>query len=89
MSDTLRDQGDERMSQIDRVMELERALDENRVLHTLCDSYLAAEANLAAAVANERERCAKVCEDLETKFKHRDYDLSEGARQCAHAIRSI
>lgn len=36
-----------------------------------------------------REECAKECERFEKIFRHKDYDLSEGSRQCAAAIRRM
>lgn len=51
---------------------------------------------IAAAVAAERERCAKVCERIEAAkwagWKQRgdmlDHGASDGAAECAAAIRS-
>jgi hypothetical protein len=43
----------------------------------------------AAAVAAERERCAKVCDDLHHKWRwDNDPDSDSGPRECAAAIRS-
>lgn len=40
--------------------------------------------DLQAAVLAEREACAKLCEDLSTKW----YDEGGSARDCVHAIRA-
>lgn len=42
---------------------------------------------IRAAVASERERCAKVCEDEAEGLAWSDKDALNGARDCADAIR--
>lgn len=44
-----------------------------------------------AAVAAERDRCAKLCESVASEFDHSDEDaqaLSIGAQSCAYKIRA-
>jgi hypothetical protein len=69
-----------RISDLARMGELERELAEIKEQLRLCnvDQFTTA-AELAEAVAKERERCAKVCEEF--------YSVENIAQKCAAAIR--
>jgi len=65
---------------IDFAQQLERELAEAKEQLRLCNvDQLTTAAELADAVAKERERCAKVCEEF--------YSVENIAQKCAAAIR--
>jgi len=70
-----------------RVEQLERELAEARDQLRLCnvDQFTTA-AELSEAIANERERCAKVCEKMANSRYLLD-DERQVAHSCADAIR--
>ena len=57
----------------------------NDVLGAAADEIERLRAELEAAIAAERERCAKVCQDVAGWFY--SADAASGARACAAAIR--
>jgi hypothetical protein len=53
------------------------------------DREMAIQARIDAARADERERCAKVCEARDEPNLTARYDYRRGALDCADAIRAI